>query len=80
MNLQYDICLLQPQLCSKLAEGTSDFWFALPLVQALLPGLTEAFKILVVPESLFHIVMNILVIIFPCILKIFLTCTVFCNP
>ncbi|KAG2411224.1 hypothetical protein I3760_Q020100 [Carya illinoinensis] len=32
-------CASQPLLCSKLAEGTSDFWFALPLVQALLPAL-----------------------------------------
>ncbi|XP_075644517.1 uncharacterized protein LOC142615660 isoform X3 [Castanea sativa] len=28
-----------PLLCSKLAERTSDFWSALPLVQALLPAL-----------------------------------------
>lgn len=28
----------QPILCSKLAGRTSDFWSALPLVQALLPG------------------------------------------
>jgi hypothetical protein len=25
-------------LCRKLAENTSEFWSALPLVQALLPG------------------------------------------
>ncbi|KAJ1399404.1 hypothetical protein SESBI_30338 [Sesbania bispinosa] len=31
-------CASQPVLCSKLAERTSDFWAALPLVQALLPG------------------------------------------
>ncbi|KAG8363536.1 hypothetical protein BUALT_Bualt19G0032600 [Buddleja alternifolia] len=29
----------QPLHCSKLAENTSDFWLALPLVQALLPAL-----------------------------------------
>ncbi|XP_008232149.1 PREDICTED: uncharacterized protein LOC103331306 [Prunus mume] len=28
-----------PQLCSKLADRTSDFWSALPLIQALLPAL-----------------------------------------
>ncbi|KAJ7950647.1 Galactose-binding domain-like, Armadillo-type fold protein [Quillaja saponaria] len=32
-------CASQPLLCSKLAERTSDFWSALPLVQALLPAL-----------------------------------------
>ncbi|XP_009786629.1 uncharacterized protein LOC107810320 isoform X6 [Nicotiana tabacum] len=32
-------CVSQPLLCSKLAENTSDFWLALPLVQALLPAL-----------------------------------------
>ncbi|XP_021829892.1 uncharacterized protein LOC110770086 isoform X1 [Prunus avium] len=32
-------CASQPQLCSKLADRTSDFWSALPLVQALLPAL-----------------------------------------
>ncbi|OMP05656.1 Tubulin binding cofactor A [Corchorus olitorius] len=32
-------CASQPQLCSKLADSTSDFWSALPLVQALLPAL-----------------------------------------
>ncbi|KAI4356168.1 hypothetical protein L6164_000211 [Bauhinia variegata] len=32
-------CASQPILCSKLAERTSDFWAALPLVQALLPAL-----------------------------------------
>ncbi|PQQ04104.1 uncharacterized protein Pyn_20442 [Prunus yedoensis var. nudiflora] len=32
-------CASQPQLCSKLADRTSDFWSALPLVQALLPVL-----------------------------------------
>ncbi|XP_022718696.1 uncharacterized protein LOC111276964 isoform X3 [Durio zibethinus] len=32
-------CASQPQLCSELADGTSDFWSALPLVQALLPAL-----------------------------------------
>ena len=31
-------CSLQPVLCSKMAERASDFWAALPLVQALLPG------------------------------------------
>ncbi|KAG5042936.1 hypothetical protein JHK87_006851 [Glycine soja] len=30
---------LQPVLCSKLAERSSDFWAAVPLVQALLPAL-----------------------------------------
>ncbi|CAK9144814.1 unnamed protein product [Ilex paraguariensis] len=30
-------CASQPLLCSKLADSTSDFWSALPLVQALLP-------------------------------------------
>ncbi|XP_020553359.1 uncharacterized protein LOC105173395 isoform X2 [Sesamum indicum] len=29
----------QPSHCSKLAENTSDFWLALPLIQALLPAL-----------------------------------------
>ncbi|XVE62395.1 hypothetical protein DITRI_Ditri06bG0115100 [Diplodiscus trichospermus] len=32
-------CASQPELCSKLAESASDFWSALPLVQALLPAL-----------------------------------------
>ncbi|XP_027334716.1 uncharacterized protein LOC113849198 isoform X2 [Abrus precatorius] len=32
-------CASQPVLCSKLAERSSDFWAALPLVQALLPAL-----------------------------------------
>ncbi|XP_052211661.1 uncharacterized protein LOC127814284 isoform X2 [Diospyros lotus] len=32
-------CASQPLLCSKLADSTSDFWSALPLVQALLPAL-----------------------------------------
>ncbi|KAL6981534.1 hypothetical protein U1Q18_023162 [Sarracenia purpurea var. burkii] len=32
-------CASQPLLCSKLADSMSDFWAALPLVQALLPGL-----------------------------------------
>ncbi|KAK6243647.1 hypothetical protein QUC31_010056 [Theobroma cacao] len=32
-------CASQPQLCSKLEDSTSDFWSALPLVQALLPAL-----------------------------------------
>jgi hypothetical protein len=32
------ICSLQPVLCSKMAERISEFWAALPLVQALLPG------------------------------------------
>ncbi|KAM1229987.1 hypothetical protein ACFX2I_040199 [Malus domestica] len=32
-------CASQPLLCSKLADRTSDFWSALPLVQALLPAL-----------------------------------------
>ncbi|XP_020235831.1 uncharacterized protein LOC109815494 isoform X2 [Cajanus cajan] len=32
-------CASQPVLCSKLAERSSDFWVALPLVQALLPAL-----------------------------------------
>ncbi|KAL1802510.1 hypothetical protein ACET3Z_031157 [Daucus carota] len=32
-------CASQTLLCSKLANGTSDFWAALPLVQALLPAL-----------------------------------------
>ncbi|XP_059649038.1 uncharacterized protein LOC132294992 isoform X2 [Cornus florida] len=32
-------CASQPLLCSKLADGNSDFWSALPLVQALLPAL-----------------------------------------
>ncbi|KAJ9680144.1 hypothetical protein PVL29_019433 [Vitis rotundifolia] len=32
-------CAAQPQLCSKLADDTSDFWSTLPLVQALLPAL-----------------------------------------
>ncbi|BAU03798.1 hypothetical protein VIGAN_UM184000 [Vigna angularis var. angularis] len=31
-------CASQPVLCSKLAERSSDFWAALPLIQALLPG------------------------------------------
>ncbi|GMP42153.1 hypothetical protein CsSME_00011983 [Camellia sinensis var. sinensis] len=33
-------CASQPLLCSKLADSMSDFWSALPLVQALLPELT----------------------------------------
>ncbi|XP_075094967.1 uncharacterized protein LOC107818245 isoform X5 [Nicotiana tabacum] len=32
-------CVSQPLLCSKLADNTSDFWLALPLVQALQPAL-----------------------------------------
>lgn len=32
-------CASQTLLCSKLANGTSDFWAVLPLVQALLPAL-----------------------------------------
>ncbi|KAF3447573.1 hypothetical protein FNV43_RR12760 [Rhamnella rubrinervis] len=32
-------CGSQPTLCSKFAGRTSDFWSALPLVQALLPAL-----------------------------------------
>ncbi|KAL8555562.1 hypothetical protein ACS0TY_003387 [Phlomoides rotata] len=32
-------CASQPLRCSKLAENTSDFWLALPLIQALLPAL-----------------------------------------
>ncbi|KAF5749271.1 hypothetical protein HS088_TW04G01236 [Tripterygium wilfordii] len=32
-------CASQPLLCCKLAESASDFWSALPLVQALLPAL-----------------------------------------
>ncbi|KAL3573924.1 hypothetical protein D5086_024537 [Populus alba] len=32
-------CASQPLLCRKLAENTSEFWSALPLVQALLPAL-----------------------------------------
>ncbi|XP_027083960.1 uncharacterized protein [Coffea arabica] len=32
-------CASQPRLCSKLADSISDFWLALPLVQALLPAL-----------------------------------------
>ncbi|XP_058085820.1 uncharacterized protein LOC131233204 isoform X3 [Magnolia sinica] len=32
-------CASQPLLCCKLAESNSDFWSALPLVQALLPAL-----------------------------------------
>ncbi|XP_044498072.1 uncharacterized protein LOC123220115 isoform X3 [Mangifera indica] len=32
-------CASQPILCGKLAESSSDFWSALPLVQALLPAL-----------------------------------------
>ncbi|KAJ6384007.1 hypothetical protein OIU78_027336 [Salix suchowensis] len=31
--------ILHPLLCRKLAESTSEFWSALPLVQALLPAL-----------------------------------------
>ncbi|MCI18496.1 hypothetical protein A2U01_0039650 [Trifolium medium] len=31
-------CAAQPVLCSKMAERISEFWAALPLVQALLPG------------------------------------------
>ncbi|WMV10980.1 hypothetical protein MTR67_004365 [Solanum verrucosum] len=31
-------CISQPLLCSKLADNASDFWLALPLVQALLPA------------------------------------------
>ncbi|XP_030480176.2 uncharacterized protein LOC115697350 isoform X1 [Cannabis sativa] len=32
-------CASQPVLCSKLAASSSEFWSALPLVQALLPAL-----------------------------------------
>ncbi|KAI9186124.1 hypothetical protein LWI28_013988 [Acer negundo] len=32
-------CASQPLLCSKLAESSTEFWSALPLVQALLPAL-----------------------------------------
>ncbi|MCD7446892.1 hypothetical protein HAX54_018863 [Datura stramonium] len=32
-------CVSQPLLCSKLADNASEFWLALPLVQALLPAL-----------------------------------------
>ncbi|KAL3380866.1 hypothetical protein AABB24_001167 [Solanum stoloniferum] len=32
-------CVSQPLHCSKLADNASDFWLALPLVQALLPAL-----------------------------------------
>ncbi|CAN4126089.1 unnamed protein product [Withania somnifera] len=32
-------CTSQPLLCSKLADNASDFWLALPLIQALLPAL-----------------------------------------
>ncbi|PHT60041.1 hypothetical protein CQW23_02404 [Capsicum baccatum] len=32
-------CVSQPLLCSKLADNASNFWLALPLVQALLPAL-----------------------------------------
>ncbi|XP_059277987.1 uncharacterized protein LOC132032392 isoform X3 [Lycium ferocissimum] len=32
-------CVSKPLLCSKLADHASDFWLALPLVQALLPAL-----------------------------------------
>ncbi|KAJ6379745.1 hypothetical protein OIU76_016403 [Salix suchowensis] len=32
-------CASEPLLCRKLAESTSEFWSALPLVQALLPAL-----------------------------------------
>lgn len=32
-------CACEPLLCHKLAESTSDFWLALPLIQALLPAL-----------------------------------------
>ncbi|KAK2405981.1 hypothetical protein QL285_041771 [Trifolium repens] len=32
-------CAAQPVLCSKMAERISEFWAALPLVQALLPAL-----------------------------------------
>ncbi|XP_015577755.2 uncharacterized protein LOC8282035 isoform X1 [Ricinus communis] len=32
-------CASQPLLCRKLAESASEFWSALPLVQALLPAL-----------------------------------------
>ncbi|KAJ8763138.1 hypothetical protein K2173_025523 [Erythroxylum novogranatense] len=32
-------CASQPLLCHKLAEGASELWSALPLIQALLPAL-----------------------------------------
>ncbi|KNA25922.1 hypothetical protein SOVF_002230 [Spinacia oleracea] len=35
-------CASQPLLCSKLAESATDFWLALPLIQALLPALRPA--------------------------------------
>ncbi|KAL3615529.1 hypothetical protein CASFOL_041190 [Castilleja foliolosa] len=38
-GIMRSLCLSFPPLhCSKLAENTSDFWLALPLIQALLPG------------------------------------------
>ncbi|XAR54275.1 hypothetical protein NMG60_11029333 [Bertholletia excelsa] len=42
-------CASQPLFCSKLADSTSDFWSALPLVQALLPALRPNFSS---PESI----------------------------
>ncbi|CAI0395182.1 unnamed protein product [Linum tenue] len=35
-------CASQPSFCHKLSENTSDFWSALPLIQALLPALRPA--------------------------------------
>ncbi|XP_037492516.1 uncharacterized protein LOC105632528 isoform X3 [Jatropha curcas] len=39
-------CASQPLLCRKLAESASEFWSALPLVQALLPALRPSISIL----------------------------------
>ncbi|XP_010673447.1 uncharacterized protein LOC104889813 isoform X4 [Beta vulgaris subsp. vulgaris] len=35
-------CASQPLLCSKLAGSATEFWLALPLIQALLPALRPA--------------------------------------
>ncbi|CAL5380807.1 unnamed protein product [Camellia sinensis] len=40
-------CASQPSLCSKLADSMSDFWSALPLVQALLPVIAKAACVLI---------------------------------
>ncbi|WCJ27693.1 hypothetical protein M5689_009419 [Euphorbia peplus] len=39
-------CASQPMLCHRLAESRSEFWSALPLVQALLPALRPSMSTL----------------------------------
>lgn len=44
-------CASQPLLCSKLAGSATDFWLALPLIQALLPALRPASSSLNVDDT-----------------------------